>query len=343
MDQRIGILLRVYPPEYPCHYRNSRQDGNRDMPGNHLTGYQVYPSQDEGQGRHFTYGTGGDPQEHLLCRGNAGTEGTHGFPKLHPLLNKPQGCGAGNGIYQGGVVLNRRGPEGHLDGKGHQQEYPPDQGRVKDVVSDATERELGYAYGDQAADQYHPYRKAGGEVFTYARVQRILVEDGAMVEAGDMIAVLSNTNLQLEVLGREAAVTEQLNNMRTIELQLEQNRLAHKRNLVEIDYQIIRLNRSIERQRDLARQNLVSKSTVDELQDELDYYMNRREVTLESQATDARLLTLIEEATRLIDRLTGWFFEPRDATYRLDGRGTPSIEPPARSGCLRRRRPVRGG
>lgn len=121
------------------------------------------------------------------------------------------------------------------------------------------------------------------------RVEEILVEDGALVAAGDPIVRLSNTNLQLEVLGREAAVTEQLNFMRTLELQLEQNRLAHKRNLVEIDYQITRLTRSIERQRDLAAKELVSKSTLDELQDELEYYRNRRDVTLESQATDARL------------------------------------------------------
>ena len=121
------------------------------------------------------------------------------------------------------------------------------------------------------------------------RVEEILVEDGAIVEAGDPIAVLSNTNLQLEVLGREAAVTEQLNNMRTIELQLEQNRLAHKRNLVEIDYQITRLTREINRQRELITKNLVSQSTVDQLEDELVYYNNRRDVTLESQATDARM------------------------------------------------------
>ena len=121
------------------------------------------------------------------------------------------------------------------------------------------------------------------------RVEEILVEDGSMIRAGDPIVRLSNTNLQLEVLGREAAVTEQLNFMRTLELQLEQNRLAHKRNLVEIDYQIIRLKRSIERQRNLAEQELVSQSTLDELQDELTYYQNRRDVTLESQATDARL------------------------------------------------------
>ena len=121
------------------------------------------------------------------------------------------------------------------------------------------------------------------------RVERVLIEDGTIVEAGDPIVLLSNTNLQLEVLGREASVTEQLNFMRTLELQLEQNRLSHKRNLVEIDYQIIRLTRSIERQTELARKDLVSQSTLDELQDELDYYRNRREVTIESQTTDARL------------------------------------------------------
>ena len=121
------------------------------------------------------------------------------------------------------------------------------------------------------------------------RVEQVLVEDGVLVEAGEPIAILSNTNLQLVVLGREAEVTEQLNFMRTIELQLEQNRLSHKRNLVEINYQVVRLNRSIERQRGLAQKNLVSQSTIEELEDELKYYQDRREVTLESQATDARL------------------------------------------------------
>ena len=121
------------------------------------------------------------------------------------------------------------------------------------------------------------------------RVEAVLVEDGNVVKAGDLIVTLSNTNLQLEVLGREAAVAEQLNNMRTIELQLEQNRLSHKKNLVDIDYQIIRLNRSIARQQELAAQDLVPQSTVDELLDELTYYENTREITLESQASDAAL------------------------------------------------------
>jgi HlyD family secretion protein len=41
--------------------------------------------------------------------------------------------------------------------------------------------------------------------------------------------------------------------------------------------------------KELLRTNLVSQSTIDNLEDELTYYRNRRDVTLESQATDARM------------------------------------------------------
>ena len=55
----------------------------------------------------------------------------------------------------------------------------------------------------------------------------------------------------------------------------------------------------------------------------------RAEGVTESQASNARLGTLIDEASRTIDRVTGWFFEPRLVELRLDGRGAPTIEPPA--------------
>jgi hypothetical protein len=54
----------------------------------------------------------------------------------------------------------------------------------------------------------------------------------------------------------------------------------------------------------------------------------RAEGVTEAQASDARLLMLLNEAGRIIDRITGWFFEPRELTYLLNGRGTPSVEPP---------------
>jgi HlyD family secretion protein len=138
------------------------------------------------------------------------------------------------------------------------------------------------------------------------RVDQRLVEDGALVEAGQILAVLSNTSLQLDVTRNEAMATEQLNNMRTIELQLEQNRLEHKRNLVEIDYQVKRLTRQIRRQEGLAEKGVAVQSLLDDARDELEYFQNRRAVTLESQAADARLqetqLAFLRENTEQLER-----------------------------------------
>lgn len=127
------------------------------------------------------------------------------------------------------------------------------------------------------------------DVIEGGQVEQRLVDDGTMVEAGDLLVVLNNTSMQLDVTRNEAMVTEQLNNMRTIELQLEQNRLQHKRNLVELDYQIKRLNRAVSRLSNLDHAGVAAKSQLEDAEDELEYYVNRREVTLESQATDARL------------------------------------------------------
>ena len=67
------------------------------------------------------------------------------------------------------------------------------------------------------------------------RVERILVEDGAMVQQGQLLAVLSNSDLQLNLLARQTEVTQQINNMRSQELALNQNRLANERARIEAD------------------------------------------------------------------------------------------------------------
>jgi HlyD family secretion protein len=127
------------------------------------------------------------------------------------------------------------------------------------------------------------------DVIEGGQVEKRLVDDGAMVKVGELLVILNNTSLQLDVTRNEAMVTEQLNNMRTIELQLEQNRLQHRRNLVEMDYQIKRLTRQVGRFTNLDTAGVAAKSQLEDAGDELEYFIKRREVTLESQATDARL------------------------------------------------------
>jgi HlyD family secretion protein len=137
------------------------------------------------------------------------------------------------------------------------------------------------------------------------RVEKIHVEDGAALQAGELIVELSNASLQLSVLGNEARVAEQLNNMRTIELSLEQNRLQHKRNLVEINYQIRLLSRQIERERELIKTGAVSLSAFEDTKDTLQWYQDRRDLTLESQQSDTRMqqeqLAFLKETTKRLE------------------------------------------
>jgi HlyD family secretion protein len=137
------------------------------------------------------------------------------------------------------------------------------------------------------------------------RVERILVEDGASLQAGHLIVELSNASLQLSVLGNEARVAEQLNNMRSIELNLEQNRLEHKRNLVDIRYQIKLLTRQVSREQALIKTGAVSQSTFDDTHDTLDWYTSRLSLTLESQKSDARMqgeqLVFLKDTTKRLE------------------------------------------
>ncbi len=54
----------------------------------------------------------------------------------------------------------------------------------------------------------------------------------------------------------------------------------------------------------------------------------RDEGVTPAQASDGRLTALLVEASAFVDHVTGWFFEPRAMVVRVDGRGTPSVEPP---------------
>ncbi len=140
------------------------------------------------------------------------------------------------------------------------------------------------------------------------QVEAIHVEDGATVAKGQLLIELSNTALQLDAISREAQITEQLNNLRGLELAHEQNRLANKREMVEVDYQIARLRRQIGRSEQLAGDGVVPRGEQEDLNEELSYYRRRRTVQLESfHAADrlqrAQLVQLRAAATQLNENL----------------------------------------
>jgi HlyD family secretion protein len=108
------------------------------------------------------------------------------------------------------------------------------------------------------------------------RVEKVLVEPGDWVSLGQPLIVLSNTDLELTVLDREARLIESITQLQSYQTQLEQNHLNNEKALVQIDYNVVRLKRSLERRAALAARGAESKEVTDAIQDELNYSLNLR-------------------------------------------------------------------
>lgn len=121
------------------------------------------------------------------------------------------------------------------------------------------------------------------------RVERVLVEDGAMVTEGQMLAELSNSDLQLNVLARQTEVTQQINSMRSQELALNQNRLANERARIEADLATQTARRNYEIQRPLAERGFVSGRSFADSRDTYEANRRRSDVLRRQQSEDERL------------------------------------------------------
>ncbi|MES1196637.1 MAG: HlyD family efflux transporter periplasmic adaptor subunit, partial [Steroidobacter sp.] len=114
------------------------------------------------------------------------------------------------------------------------------------------------------------------------RVDRVLVQAGDGVEAGQPMIILSNTNLALQVIQQESQLNEAISQLQQNEIALEQNQLSNDKSLAEIDYNLVRLGRAANRRNDLATKGMLSAEERDTVTDELAYNQRLRPIQAES-------------------------------------------------------------
>jgi HlyD family secretion protein len=138
------------------------------------------------------------------------------------------------------------------------------------------------------------------------QITAVHVEEGALVTAGQSLVTFKNANLELQVIGAEAQLTEQLNYLSTTRQNFEQSRLRNQRELIEIDYQIDRLSRELARRHPLLATGGVTKGQLDDLEAEL--ARNRRlrgpveqQLRLDEEF-DTNQLTRMNEALEAMNR-----------------------------------------
>lgn len=77
------------------------------------------------------------------------------------------------------------------------------------------------------------------------RVERVLVQPGDLVQEGQPLIELSNTNLALQVIQQESQLNQAISQLQQNEIVLEQDKLSNDRALAEIDYNLVRLGSTL--------------------------------------------------------------------------------------------------
>ena len=144
------------------------------------------------------------------------------------------------------------------------------------------------------------------DAMEHGRVESVFLEAGTDVKAGDKILKLENTDLLLNILYREADLAEQSNNLRSTRLLMEQNRLSLQSQLTELNYQIKKQKRMYERAKIMIAKELISRQEYEETQDEYEYFLKKRELTLETHEKDSLFRQIqIHNLERSLERMQG--------------------------------------
>jgi len=132
-------------------------------------------------------------------------------------------------------------------------------------------------------DKYQDYISVNGTVepiktiyldaIEGGRVEELLIDEGNMVQKGDVILRLSNTNLLLEISNNEATVSRAINDLKATQINLENQKINSETRILDLQYQLLQLKRTVEQNNLLIKGNHISK-------EEYEYAMEQYELTI---------------------------------------------------------------
>ena len=147
------------------------------------------------------------------------------------------------------------------------------------------------------AGEFNDYIRLSGQVQPMTTVQlspresgiveQIVIEEGASVKAGDVIVILTNDDLDLEILNSEANLAEKENALRNTMIQMEQEKMLLKLNIVELQTEVARKGRALESQKRLFDDGLIGKEEYMRSEEDYLLYCRKLEVNMAKAEQDS--------------------------------------------------------
>ena len=157
--------------------------------------------------------------------------------------------------------------------------------------------------GTVTSGQFNDYIRISGQVAPITTiqispleggvVQEIVAEEGSRVKRGDVILILSNENLDMQILNSEADLAEKENILRNTMIQMEQQKLSVEQEKLQLQMDVRRNKRNYEAMRSLYEDGLIAKEEF--LKAEEDYQLSASRLKLvENRAKQDSLYRSVE-------------------------------------------------
>jgi len=142
------------------------------------------------------------------------------------------------------------------------------------------------------------------DAFQSGRVEEVLARDGAKVAKGELLFRLSNPQLRLELVAREADRAQQISNLSSVRVNIESSETEHQRRLLDLQFALTQARKQYARLEPLAKEGVVSVAALEESADRMAREAQALEDEKTRHAVEARIMRDgAQQMGRAIERL----------------------------------------
>jgi len=128
-------------------------------------------------------------------------------------------------------------------------------------------------------------------------VEKVFVEDGAILKKGDTILKLINADMELQYMDQETRMYDAINNLQNSKVSLERSKFTRQMEIANLLAEIDRVKLDFSRKKQLYKESLISEKEFEDAQRDHDLTMKQLKISLELQRLDS--ISMVEQTRQI--------------------------------------------
>jgi HlyD family secretion protein len=119
------------------------------------------------------------------------------------------------------------------------------------------------------------------------KVEEIFIEEGEMVEKGDVILRLKNADLKTTIMNSESNMAYQSNELRNTQITIEQQQINNRRSKLQIELKVVQAERKYKQYEALYNEDLIAKEEYLRAKEDFEFSLKEKDLTFQKFVSDS--------------------------------------------------------